>query len=324
MSKVSEAELRLVISAAENRRVLDFPRQGHSSEVLANQRKLAERLRPLLTKGLELEKIDKIVADNESERRQLLEKEKADAYERLPRIEDTFRHGIDARFKAFELANSATISPPTFIVLDAPSYIHVSPAHVETASHIEPRNSTVQLKYVTQQQKGTGVTVAFYFLWENLSPDPVVLSNFASQLVIKGYWEVDAASSIFSNVNESEILAYTQPYLIEWWNNPPTQLYGPVNAIVELRTDGHDAPAGAGYNTAWEWVFNSYNVDFSQSLAVPSKGRLLFRVGLITTTWIVGDTNFAFITVQGGDSSILCPFLQFEAREATKKGPPLF
>jgi hypothetical protein len=324
MATISASELERVISALPNRRVLDFkPVRPHSSEFLANQRKLAERIRLLLAKSIELEKIEKMLADNENEQRRLIEKEKADAYNRLPKIEDTFRHQIDERFKAFELAN-LIVKPPTIVVLDTPTYIHATPTSMLTASHIQPRNSTAQIKYATP---GEGydyvVRLGFYFVWENSSANPVLLENVASQLVIKGLWETGAASIPFPDIHTTDVWVFVGLDLIEWWPQPPTRLNGPYAQSAHLQTDGFDAwPGPNSQDYKYLWVFNSYDLSYS-SLTVPPNGSVLFEAYLSTVIDITGGTCFASITIQGDDSSVLCPFLQFKASELIHHGPPL-
>jgi hypothetical protein len=213
MAKVSTSELERVLSAAQNRRVLDFRNRirSESSEVLANQRKLAEGIRASLTKsGIEVDKIEKMLADNQTERRRLLEKQKEQAHKLLPRMEETFRHGIDGRIKALELANLTNINPPTFVVLDTPSSILAQPPDILTGSHIEAAKSAAQMRYTRSQ---TGITdytgqdllVIFVFQWENSSPNPILLENIASHLVVKGYWEADAFVSIVPKYNYAEV-----------------------------------------------------------------------------------------------------------------------
>ena len=87
MPNISASEVERVISALPNRRRI--PNFGsrirpHSSEFRAYQRKLVQQIKPILAKSIPVEKIDKVAADNEKKRRQILEKEKADAYSFSP------------------------------------------------------------------------------------------------------------------------------------------------------------------------------------------------------------------------------------------------
>jgi hypothetical protein len=332
MAKVHASEVKRVISVVQNRRVLDFVNhvRPHGPEFMANQRKLAERIRPLLAKGIELEKIDKIVAENRAEQQQLLEKEKADAYKLLPRM-DTLRHGIDERLKASKLANLPNINPPKFITLDTPFLIWAQPSNVLTASHIEPGNSTAQINYkqssVNLEPDNTDtVTVGFYFQWENSSSTPVLLANIASHLAVKGRWELSAASTfIFPNV--SSAIAKAQLNIFKWWNQPPTSpLFEDSQeaTILELDCDG-GLIFKKGENV-FEWVFNNYDVKYS-SLAVPPKGLVVFEVLLFTgisfLSGLPAGLMTADITMDDSDSGVLCPFVQLEVRDAIQHGPPI-
>jgi hypothetical protein len=328
MATISTSEVERVISAAKNRRFLDF-RRPHSSEILANERKLGERIRAFLTKaGIEVEEIDKMLAENQSEWRRLLEKEKANAQKVLPRIEDTFRHGIDGRLKALELANFSYINPPTFVVLDTPLAILAQPPNILTASHIEPRNSTAQMRYSASQRGiedfgGEDLTVSFVFRWENSSANPVLLANIASHLVVKGYWEVDAFNSFLPYVNYAGVEADAKLQLFEWWNQPPTSPLSEASQTTQILDFEAEGPAAGGraQNTKYAWVFNGYDVKYS-SLAVPPNGVVVFEVILLSRTSLIG-AGAVDIEIEGGDYSILCPFLQFEASELIHKGPPL-
>jgi hypothetical protein len=68
-----------------------------------------------------------------------------------------------------------------------------------------------------------------------------------------------------------------------------------------------------------EWILNkSYDVGYS-SLEVPPNGLVLFEVRLSTvTTMFGGGPNLAVV-----NSSVVCPFVQFQAREAIHTGPPI-
>jgi hypothetical protein len=325
MAKVSVSEVERVLSAVQNRRVLDLRNRirPESPEILANERKLAEQIRAFLTKaGIKVEEIDKMIADNQSERRRLLEKEKANAQKVLPRIEDTFRQGINGRLEALELANSPIINPPTFIVLDAPLFIRAHPHNILTASHIEPRNSTAQMRYSNDQDGEYDAFVSFHFQWENSSPNPVLLANVASHLIVKGYWEVDAYNSLFG-LDECFVIGGAELRIFEWWNQPPTSPLtenGQSALIVDLDVKGPAAGGGA-QNTKYKWVFKGYDVKKYSSFIVPPNGLVVFEVTLDSGGEING--GLVDISIEGGDYSVLCPFLQFEVREAVRKGPPL-
>jgi hypothetical protein len=327
MAKVSASELERVISAARNRRVWDFRNRirPESSEVLANERKLGERIRAFLTKaGIEVEEIDKMLADNQTERRRLLEKEKADAQKLLPRIEDTFRHGIDARIKALELANSSNIKPPTFIVLDTPFSILAHPSNVLTASHIEPRNSTAKMFYDRGQEGDVSedVWVSFYFRWENSSPNPVLLENVVAHLVVNGYWEVEANSSLL-DYNYSQVVVAAELLIFELWNQAPPPLVE-SNRISELDVrGGFPGPWGSKGKTRYEIIVNGYDVVEYNSFAVPPEGVVIFEVRLNTSVLIEGMGSVATGWDRDTPTSVVCPFVQFKASELVRKGPPL-
>jgi len=262
-----------------------------------------------------------MLADNQNERRRLLKKEKADTLKRLPRIEDTFRHEIDEQFNVFELANLPNINPPTVIVQDTASDIITQPAKMLIGSHFQPRNNTAKIEFNADSIEHDGeqiVTLAFFFRFENSSPNPMLVGNIASKLVIKGLWEAEASQAFLPLLHKSDIMVDVELDLIEFWKGQPQhRLYGEPTRIVELDTDGWNAFPNDSQDSAFEWVFNSYDVKHS-SVVVPPKGLLVFEVAL--GTW---GACFAGIHIKDGGSSVLCPFLQFEVTEVVQKGPPL-
>jgi len=336
MPNISASEVERVISALPNRRRI--PNFGsrirpHSSEFRAYQRKLVQQIKPILAKSIPFEKIDKIAADNEKERRQILEKEKADAYKLLPHM-DTFRHAIDARFKAFELAKSAIVKPSTLVVLDTPFLIWTQPSNMLTASHIQARNSTAKVHYAVDSDSpdlepsdSVIPLLSFYFQWENPGPNPVSLENVASHLAIKGLWEATAGSHpILPGV--TDVAAEVNLNIYEWWNQPPTLLSDPAHLVLIFTIEidgGLSWLTGKAQEEAFEWVFNGYDVKGS-SLLVPPKGVVVFEVVLLTYIGFLYPFSAfctADIKIEGSESSVICPFLQFQATEVIQSGPPL-
>jgi hypothetical protein len=223
--------------------------------------------------------------------------------------------------------NFPVIDPPTVVVLEIPTYIHATPTTILTASHILPRTSTAQIHHLATDDGGetTDATVGFYFWWKNSSPNPVLLTNIASHLTINGKWEVDAACDvIFPGLNEASIFSSAQLRIVEFWNQPPSSPpteHGQYRFVLDIDVTGGlcvTSPPGHPSTNKREWIINkNYGVKYSP-LEVPPKGLLLFEVSLDTSTQILGGPCIAEV-----DASIVCPFLQFDAREAIHKGPPI-
>ena len=67
-----------------------------------------------------------------------------------------------------------------------------------------------------------------------------------------------------------------------------------------------------------EWVINKpFDMKYD-SLEIPSRGTVLFDVNLYTVIIIDGGPNFAELS-----TSVVCPFVQFEVRNAIQSGPPI-
>jgi hypothetical protein len=157
---------------------------------------------------------------------------------------------------------------------------------------------------------------------ENSSPNPVLLSNVASHLIVKGYWEADAYFSLFG-FGHCLVLSFADLRIFEWWNQPPTSPLTEDSqgaTIVDLDVHG-PAILGRAQNTKYAVVFNGYDVKKYSSFIVPPNGLVVFEVALTSLGYVNG--GLVEITIEGGDYSVLCPFLQFQVSEVVRKGPPI-
>jgi hypothetical protein len=221
---------------------------------------------------------------------------------------------------------SAVVKPPTLVVLDTPNRIYARPSSILTSSHIQARNNTAQIDYTTQQEVDEdSVSVGFQFWFQNSSLKPVLLSNITSRVVINGMWQISAACSpLYPTANYTSVAAESFLKIIEFWKNPPS--YAPpedsqfaivahiesFGGLCETDTDGYP-----GVNKR-EWVINkTFDMKYD-SLEIPSRGTLLFDVNLYTVIIIDGGPNLAQVK-----TSVVCPFVQFEVRDAIQSGPPI-
>jgi len=186
-----------------------------------------------------------------------------------------------------------------------------------TAFHIQPRNSTGQIRYSVAKGDDNDARVGFHFWWENSSSNPVLLTDITSHLTINGFWEVSAACGRFRPYDNSvSLLSVADLGVVELWNQRSTN--GPPAEVASLDIVGGLCATDPRGQHKKEWSINkSYDVKYN-SLEVPPKGEVLFDVGLIIVTMIFNGPCVASV-----NTSIVCPFLQFEVREVIQKGPPL-
>jgi hypothetical protein len=147
MSEINVSEIKNTLSSAKER-LLEFARlrlPDHSeySQRLANRRAIGTFLESYFTKaGVDVDKLNKMHAQNQSELRLILQERRAKLAEHLPSLEATFHHGIESRRRALELL--ATPINPFFVTLDKPFLIWQKPIWDEPNfgmidSHIEGR-----------------------------------------------------------------------------------------------------------------------------------------------------------------------------------------
>jgi hypothetical protein len=217
-------------------------------------------------------------------------------------------------------ANFRIVGLPTLVVLDTPNFVHATPRELVTASHLAPRNSTAQIHYHSEDGEQVDANVGFYFVWENTSPNPVVLANIASHLAINGVWVAEAGCSVIvPNFNNIYLDTNAHLHIFELWKQPPNPPHEDSQSVdvAFLETDGGLCETGSPGKSKTEWVFKGFDVKYS-SLEVPPKGTVFFEVGLSTESHIFGDSCFADIR-----TSMVCPFLQFQLSQVVSKGPPL-
>ena len=162
-------------------------------------------------------------------------------------------------------------------------------------------------------------SVGFHFWWRNSSLKPVLLSNIASHPVINGSFAVVAdCDFLFPDRNSIELGSYAALDIHEFWKQPPDLAPGQGLArIAGLQIEGGLCETGDGNNET-EYVFNKIFDLKHSDLEVPAKGTALFDVSMYAVTIIYGGPCGSTVK-----ASIMCPFVQFEVRDAIQSGPPI-
>jgi hypothetical protein len=190
-----------------------------------------------------------------------------------------------------------------------------------TSSQIQAGTSKAEIRYSIDRGELTDAKLVFSFSFLNSGSNPVSLTNITSRLVINGVWEVSAACNPFvPNWNNMYLDSNAVLRIVEFWSGQPP-IFPPEEDGQETNVAFFEIEGGLcetdppGKNEV-EWILNKgYDVRYS-SLEVRPKGVVLFEVLLAIETHIFGGGNLGTV-----NSSIVCPFVQFEARE-TIQGPP--
>jgi len=162
-----------------------------------NYRRAVElELKPLLTKaGLDVQKLDKMAAQNQSELRRILANNKPEAARRGSLEMAAIRKEVQQRARALQNPTNLLVLPFTAINLD-PIFIWQTNVGSFKGSQIAPGDSWV--KFLMEATSGSFSTnYSFVFYWQNQRNDLAVV-NVASSLVLNGFCQAFAATGFFS------------------------------------------------------------------------------------------------------------------------------
>jgi hypothetical protein len=215
---------------------------GHSQS-LKNRRAIEQLIKPALAKaGLDIIKLNELLAQNQSERRKLFQAEKAAAAHSAAAQRNAFHQSVDEGAKAIQyLANppaNAGWGLSSLVALTTPFLIWEWPLDVAlVGTHIEPLRSRARIKldvpaYAFDNDSGSGRReFSFFFFWTNASPFLAVVKCF-SVLGLNGACELYANAGITSGDKMSlSIDAYLYP--VSYWLPLP-----PGGDIRSLRMQG--------------------------------------------------------------------------------------
>jgi len=322
MAQITPSEVKRVISAMKHRPELALLQANREqrAQILASQRKVEKRLQPFLKKaGLDLkiiEKIETLLVQNQTELRRTLKKGTTQVDQVFARIKDTFRHAIDARVKALEVANRAQPdATPTFILLDTPFFIWAEPSNWLIDSHVSRKESFAKVRFeesAKDQLPRIPHRVSFYYVWENDESDRTALLNVTTYVVLKGWCEASVGPPDLRPIPAKATLDVSAELaLFEWWNQPPTSPLSQKSQTAQALSLHASAfgPFSSG-DTETENLFNGYDLQYSL-FAVPPKGLAVFQVSM-NTLYNVYGSGFFIADFSFRDSLVLCPYLQLE------------
>jgi hypothetical protein len=177
---ISKSDVKAAISAIRNRDRLDTSqlRLSQRPQLLGLRRKFGGQLQTVFAEaGLDIEKINKILADHQKEARSVLEKEKPKSAKTFAALNKDLQSEIANKKKTMEWLASRPPITTTLIPLSTAWEIGVTPvALVDT--HIEPSNNWARILYTRQSDTNGNETidVGFWFYWENPSEYLAVLN----------------------------------------------------------------------------------------------------------------------------------------------------
>jgi hypothetical protein len=340
MSQIDVSQLKTALSAIKNKRRedLNFRRADPSAryERTSNRRAVDKLIEKFFTKaGLDVDKLNKMLAEDQSELRRLFQTKKADAAKHASSIEGAIRQNNEALHQTLELLPNPNLS---FVVpLDTPFLIlQTGPTDLSIFRdwHIQKSNSWIKILIDTNTNTNTngnrGSEFTFYFMWTNDSDYPAVVSA-ASSLVVNGACEVSAAPGFFSGHKSFLIMeAYFRPLRWTGWGTDPTtgqsldgtsppplqQSQSQILAYMQAEGGREIIFGGADYKTQIFDPSVSYDLGYNW-LAVPGKAVTIFEVILDFTYGIdpggnISDLVLADFADEKLGYYIMCPKVLLE------------
>lgn len=350
MSKfdVSQFKLALAATRERERKRSKVPLKGKipvkgkyskRSHRLKSQEAIEKLIKPSLAKaGLDVAKLDQLLAQNQTKTRKLFQAEKAGAAKSALFQGKAFHHAIDEGQKALKyLANPANTGfggLSRLVTLTTPFLIWEWPLDQSlVGSHIEPLKSSARIRldipaYAFDDDSGSQKReFSFYFLWANQTPDLAVVKCF-SVLGLTGACELYANAGIFSGDSMS-LSIDAALYPVAYWLPLP-----PGNDIRGLRIQGDPlqhqlvlnnltAQGGHifGHSGSQNKTFShaSYGMSYGSygGVQIPGGATALFEVTLTLTASWDGNTLPDEIIADFADKSLAysveCPLvvLQF-------------
>ncbi len=324
MSKISTSQIKDAILAARNISAIRDEKNGlvnpqsfpKHSPIIKNQSVSSRFLTSYFSKnGLDFDKLDKILMQNQAERQLILEKLKADAIKESSGIKDTMYKTIENRRKTIEtLTDNAAAPYPYYVTLDKPFLIWPTSGLFFQDSHYEPWNSWGKVKLDSSKSSSDYPNLfreelGFYFLWENPVNKWAVI-NVDGYLIQNGFCSVQSDSGFFAGDRRSSVSIYSNLRLLEWWNQPPTQPLFQTDqsqiifSISCYSGDMFDFDGGFNGDHIFRGSDSRYNL-----FLIPPNGVSVFEVISIISYSNGINGGSAHVDFASNDFKITCPFV---------------
>jgi hypothetical protein len=269
---------------------IEIPRS--SAALTKNRTEIEKLLKSYFDKtGLAVDKLNKLTATRQTERRKLFATQVAERAKNLHAAEIGFRQAMENRREALQLLSTPFQS--TFVILDKPFLIWQTP-HQELDIfidwNIESMNSSVKIS-VDKNAGADNTFFNFYFIWANESQFAAVV-NVNTSLVLNGDCVVTAATGIFSGYHNSiGLTGFLNLIRNTGWGTDPTtgasndQTSFPL-LIPQLQTmaflDSHGGGLFSGDHDRKEKTFNFQPFGLScDQIVIPAGATILFEVSLL-------------------------------------------
>jgi hypothetical protein len=318
MIQLSKAEMQRLITAMKNRKPKPVlrPNFAEHRRIAALGRKIRKRIEPVFAKaGLDVEKINKILAEGRSELRQIKKVKTAHIKKYFADREKSVRQSIENSYKALQQLANPLQPPPfsTWITLDTPFLIWPRPWGILTFQHIEPGKNRAQIFSTTATTAQNPVideaqSVSFYFLWVNPSNSPAVV-NISSPVLVFGSIEAFANLDWFdddswSSCEGSIIIQMVQPETAGEVNIGLGEVDVGGSAFGELIT----GDVGDDDHTLF---FASQFPILSNGLSIAPNATAVFEV-MVQFGSYVTNNGWTHLDFNNNGGFIGCPFVKLE------------
>jgi hypothetical protein len=307
MAKASESELKAAVSRIkELKPEHTISHLSRPSQISSLRRTLGNRLQPVFAAaGLDITKIDEILADHQNDVRHIWEKQKALASKEFSHLAKHYQQYIDNRNRAHLDVEPL---PVTTIFLETPYLITATTSDMLVQNpnfenpHIEPLNSWGKI-VVDDQTEGNYVLkkLTFYFAWQNPSNYVAVIHTNAD-LFVQGFLQANAMPGLFFGGDTSvNVFAESKVHLGGF---EITGQYGQTNQIATLNASGGIEVFGGGGDFKNAAISGAYNVSVNSNIDVDGDEIVVFEVSLVVACTIDNGHILAEFSDQG---SVTCP-----------------
>jgi hypothetical protein len=307
-NKVDESRIKAAIAAIKDRKGPGVIPASQTSQIANLRRKLGKRLQAVFAAaGLDVDKINKILAEHQGDLRSVFEKNKAKSAKNLAAVSKNLQRGLKNQRKALEhLASKPFITTP--IPLLAAYSIFATPVGMLTDSHIEAMNNWA--RFSLHEDGDTGYTdayVRFYFFWQNQSNYLAVI-NADSDLAALGVTQANASPGFIVGGNCAITLYATLKVFVG-------SLEIAYQGTQTVEIDSLTASGGSEIILQGGDV-ETHNIDGTlhhlscSNIEVDSGQTVVFEVALDAQYYI--DNGSITLDFDYSDYSVLCPGLTVE------------
>lgn len=229
-----------------------------------------------------------------------------------------------------ELTSSALVPPPIppqHVSLDRPFWIRVqddTPTETLLDEHFEPGNSWAKI-YLQREHDFRFCQLDFYFLWTNTNGADTS-ADVTTSLTVRATAETTAEPQWLPPVVGSggtEVKADGSLYLLEWWNQPPTQPpWQPQQSqpIIDVTADAGWPPLPwSTIDDQWQSANASYNLAYEKFLVKRDQSAVL-QVSLLVYLWSWNGSGL--FDAGNGNNIVMCPSVNLELGSGPGKNMP--